>query len=127
MPSRKDFMEWSTRFGKPMLVTPCVGVSVTVPTSCQLGDVICTISEHLPGLICHVAVGPVVDDHVVDDVLDVRLVLLQYPVLGCLTLAHHLLKINVSLQKKFYSPLLLTKTCKCFSVSRIYDTILTNR
>ena len=35
-------------------------MSVIVLTNCQLGDVVRT--KHLPGLICHVAVGPLVDD-----------------------------------------------------------------
>ena len=41
---------------KTPIESPAVGISVTVPTNCQLGDVVRT--KHLPGLICHVAVGP---------------------------------------------------------------------
>ena len=40
--------------------SPGFGISITVPTNCQLGDVVCT--KHLPGLICHVAVGHLVGD-----------------------------------------------------------------
>ena len=68
---------------KTPIESPGVGISVTVPTNYQLGDVVRT--KHLPGLICHVAVGPLVDDNVVDDDLNVHLVILQYLVLGGLT------------------------------------------
>ena len=69
---------------------PGVGKSVAVPAGVELGEIVDTVSEHLPGLVRHVAVGAVVDDHVVHDVLDVRLVLLQHAVLGRHTLPHHL-------------------------------------
>ena len=63
---------------------------VAVSAGGELGDVVDAVSEHLPGLVRHVAVRAVVDDHVVHDVLDVRLVLLQDAVLGRHALTHHL-------------------------------------
>ena len=63
---------------------------VAVSAGGELGDVVDAVSEHLPGLVRHVAVGAVVDDHVMHDVLDVRLVLLQHAVLGRHALPHHL-------------------------------------
>ena len=101
-------MKGPTRLCEPMLVSsvntlimtsqiwimttiiPGVGISVAVPACGQLSDVIDTVSEHLASLVSHGAVRPMVDDHVVHDVLDVRLVLLQHAVLGRHALPHHL-------------------------------------
>ena len=97
---------------------------VAVSAGGELGDVVDAVSEHLPGLVRHVAVGAVVDDHVVHDVLDVRLELLKYPILHGLALGHHLVQVNVSLQKELCSPLLLPEAGEGLSVSRVDDPVL---
>jgi len=111
-----DIVERAARLGKPVLVTPGVSISVAVPTGRHLAQVVDAVSEHLPGSVRHGAVHPVVDNHVVHDVLHIRLILLQYPVLVGLALRQHLLQVYVPFQQEFCSPLLLTKTGKCFSV-----------
>ena len=107
-------------------IIPGVGISVAVPACGQLSDVINTVSEHLTSLISHGAVCPVIDDHIVHDVLDVRLVLLEDPVLDCLAFGQHLVQVDVSFQKKLCSPLFLAETCKSFSVRRVNDTVFSN-
>ena len=109
------------------LDVPGVGVSVAVPAGGELRDVVDAVPEHLPGLVSHGAVRPVVDDHVVHDVLDVRLVLLEDPVLDCLALGQHLVQVDVSFQKELCSPLFLAKTCKSLPVRRIDDPVFSNR
>ena len=106
-------------------IIPGVGVSVAVPTCGQLSDVIDAVPEHLASLISHGAVRPVVDHHVVHDVLDVRLVLLEDPVLDHLALGQHLVQVQV--QKKLSSPLFLSETCKSLPVCRVDDPVLSNR
>ena len=119
-----NLMEGSAGLGKPVLVIPGVGVSVAIPAGVQLRQIVDTVSEHLAGLVSHVAVAPVVDHHVVHDVLDVRLELLKYPILHGLALGHHLVQVNVSLQKELCSPLLLPEAGEGLSVSRVDDPVL---
>ena len=107
-------------------IIPGVGVSVAVTACGQLSDVIYAVSEHLASLISHSAVRPVVDHHVVHDVLDVRLVLLEDPVLDRLALGKHLVQVDVSFQKKLCSPLFFSETCKSFSVRRVNDPVFSN-
>ena len=83
---------------------------VTIPAGGHLCEVDSAVSEHEARTVRHLAVHAVVDDHVVHDVLHVRLVLLDHSVLLLLALQHHLIQINLSLQQKLGSPLLLTKT-----------------
>ena len=109
------------------LDVPGVGVSVAVPAGGELRDVVDAVPEHLPGLVSHGAVRPVVDDHVVHDVLDVRLVLLEDPLLDRLALGQHLVQVDVSFQKKLCSPLFFSETCKSFSVRRVNDPVFSNR
>jgi len=115
-----NIVERAARLGKPVLVTPGmnpgIGISVAVTACCHLAQVVDAVPEHLPGGVRHGAVDPVVDDHIVHDVLHVRLVLLQYPVLVGFALRQHLLQVYVPFQQEFCSPFLLTKTGKCFSV-----------
>ena len=108
-------------------IIPGVGVSVAVSACGQLSDVIDAVPEHLAGLVSHGAVGPVVDHHVVHDVLDVRLVLLEDPVLDRLALGQHLVQVDVSFQKKLCSPLFFSETCKSLSVRRVNDPVFSNR
>ena len=106
---------------------PGVSKSVAVPAGVELGEIVDTVSEHLSGLVSHVAVPTVVDDHVVDDVLDVRLELLQDAVLHGLTLGHHLVKVDVSLQEELGSPFLLPEAGEGLPVRRVDDAVLANR
>ena len=69
----------------------------------------------------------VVDDHVVDDVLDVRLELLQDPILHRLTLGHHLFQVEVSLKEKLGSPFLLTEAGESLPVSGVDHAVLAHR
>ena len=108
------------------LDSPCVGISITISARGHLGDVVATVSEHLPGLVCHPTVRPVIDDNIVNNILNVRLELLQDPVLRSPALPHHLLQVNVSLQQELGAPLLLSKAGKCFSVSSVDDSIFSN-
>ena len=106
---------------------PGVSKSVAVPAGVELGEIVDTVSEHLPGLVSHVAVAAVVDDHVVDDVLDVRLELLQDPILHGLTLGHHLVQVDVSLQEELGSPFLLPEAGESLPVSRVDHSVLAHR
>ena len=63
---------------------------VAITTSDHLCQVDGTVAEHQSGAVGHLAVHPVVDHHVVHDVLHVRLVLLHHTVLLRLTLYQHL-------------------------------------
>ena len=108
----------------------CIDIGTVAPVAVsaggELGDVVDAVSEHLPGLVRHVAVPAVVDDHVVDNVLDVRLELLQDPVLHSLTLGHHFVKVDVSLQQELGPPLLLPEASEGLPVGGVDDTVLAN-
>jgi hypothetical protein len=86
----------AARFSEPVLIPPCVREPVAVPTKGHLPQVISAVPEHLPGRVRHGAVHAVVDDHVVHDVLNVRLKLLDSSVLLCLTLTKHLIQVNLT-------------------------------
>ena len=72
-----NLVERLTRLSKPILVISCDYIPVAILTFIEL----CQINEHLPRLVCHVAVAPMVDHHIVDNVFDVCLELLLYSVL----------------------------------------------
>ena len=67
-----------------------------------------------------------IDDNIVDNILNVRLELLQDPVLRSPALPHHLLQVDVSLQQELGAPLLLSKAGECFSVSSVNNSIFSN-
>ena len=73
-----------------MLLTCEHTLPVAIPAGDHLRQVDGAVSEHESGAVRHLAVHPVVDHHVVHDVLHVRLVLLDHTVLLRLTLYQHL-------------------------------------
>ena len=73
-----------------MLLTCEHTLPVAIPAGDHLRQVDGAVSEHESGAVGHLAVHPVVDHHVVHDVLHVRLVLLHHPILLRLAFDQHL-------------------------------------